>query len=385
METTRLLELPIIPEKYGKEFAPVFHDTDMTRDERLFISGLIKYYKPKNILEIGVAGGGGSANILNTIQDMDDTILTSIDVVKVFEHPFVGPLEIGKFVYQSFPDLPDGKWQLLLGKDPSERMEDLNMAFDFLILDTMHVHPVETLNFLSVLPYLRENAIVILHDITIYMDVLFRTNNMNCFATRLLMSSVCADKLLPEFTGFSGFTNIVAFQISPDTRKYLRNLFDSLMLPWEYLPDTIDSVGNFINRHYSDELKKIFWMSVELNLKVYIEKKGKLPEILLSKLKKDKPIFYGAGNNMKKILSLVGDEDKFDLPIWDEKADTIKEICGCAVIKPDFVSYDKTNRKVIVSIENKETFDVVYQRLEPLGYVIFRGLYAYLRSLLDDE
>jgi cellulose biosynthesis protein BcsQ len=50
-----------------------------------------------------------------------------------------------------FPDLKH-KWELIRGKDPSEVMESIGKKFDFAVIDTAHLHPVETLNFLCVLP-----------------------------------------------------------------------------------------------------------------------------------------------------------------------------------------------------------------------------------------
>lgn len=44
--------------------------SEMDNAERKFIHGLIRYYKPKRILELGVAEGGGSIVLLNAIQDM---------------------------------------------------------------------------------------------------------------------------------------------------------------------------------------------------------------------------------------------------------------------------------------------------------------------------
>ena len=50
----------------------------MWRNERRFVNGLIRYFKPKNILEIGVNIGEGSATILNAAKDYGAK-LTSID------------------------------------------------------------------------------------------------------------------------------------------------------------------------------------------------------------------------------------------------------------------------------------------------------------------
>ena len=39
------------------------------------------------------------------------------------------------------------------------------MKFDFVFLDTAHSAPGEILNFIEILPFLNENAILVLHDI----------------------------------------------------------------------------------------------------------------------------------------------------------------------------------------------------------------------------
>ncbi|MCL2078882.1 MAG: hypothetical protein FWH17_03455 [Oscillospiraceae bacterium] len=63
MKKTKLPELPIVPEKYGCE---VYERIDwsaitswMTDAERKLINGLIQYYQPENVLEVGIAAGGG--------------------------------------------------------------------------------------------------------------------------------------------------------------------------------------------------------------------------------------------------------------------------------------------------------------------------------------
>jgi len=42
---------------------------------------------------------------------------------------------------------------------------DLNIKFDILFLDSIHVSPREILNFIEALPFLKENAIVVIHDL----------------------------------------------------------------------------------------------------------------------------------------------------------------------------------------------------------------------------
>lgn len=46
MKTIKISEIPVIPERLGERFEPCFEDTDMTEEELLYVSGLIKYYEP---------------------------------------------------------------------------------------------------------------------------------------------------------------------------------------------------------------------------------------------------------------------------------------------------------------------------------------------------
>ena len=52
----------------------------MNKNQRGFINGLIRYFKPKKILELGVFFGGSSIIILNAIKDIEDSHLFSIDI-----------------------------------------------------------------------------------------------------------------------------------------------------------------------------------------------------------------------------------------------------------------------------------------------------------------
>jgi predicted O-methyltransferase YrrM len=53
--------------------------SEMSIAERQFLSGLIRRYRPKNLLELGVSAGCSSSAILNTIRDQPTAKLYSID------------------------------------------------------------------------------------------------------------------------------------------------------------------------------------------------------------------------------------------------------------------------------------------------------------------
>ena len=143
--------------------------------------------------------------------------------------------------------------------------------------------PGEVLDFLAVLPYLKENAVVCLHDVSATQDNTIKidgvlTNYVNGeghfheHATADLFSAVTANKYLNlildnEFNLL--YPNIAAFQINSDTMKYIENVFLSLVLRWTYLPSAKDLKGyaEIFLRHYPQELISIYKESVRMNLK----------------------------------------------------------------------------------------------------------------------
>ena len=132
------------------------------KDQPNFLNGLIRKYKPKNCLEIGVAFGGSSILILNAIKDIPNSSLVSLDLnTQLF---YDQTKKTGYRVNQYFPELTKN-WKLLTGEQPHKFLIKLNRKFDFVFLDTAHRAPGELINFIELLPFLEENAIFVLHDL----------------------------------------------------------------------------------------------------------------------------------------------------------------------------------------------------------------------------
>ena len=108
--------------------------------EPFFINGIIRKYKPKKCLELGVAAGGSSIIILNAIKDVKGSSLISLDINT--ELYCNHTLKTGYSVFQYFPKLTK-KWKLYTGQQPHIFLEQLNLKFDFLYLDTVHFSPGE--------------------------------------------------------------------------------------------------------------------------------------------------------------------------------------------------------------------------------------------------
>ena len=108
------------------------------------------------------------------------------------------------------------------------------------------------------LPFLEDNAIIVLHDIT------FHFPSYNYYTTKLikyhpsqilLMTSLMGDKIIipkPKI----GLENIGAILLFPNQERYYLNYFLLLLTPWEYLPDEIllKELRLFIKQYYKNHL-----------------------------------------------------------------------------------------------------------------------------------
>ena len=222
---------------------------------------MIRALKPKKILEVGVANGGGSAIILDAISDIDGAKLYSVDYTeKSYRYP---DKPSGFLVEEKFSELMD-KWQVFRGGDISCFIEEIGRNIDLLMLDTVHTHPWETLNFLCILPFMKRDSWTVLHDISLFAN----PDDRGGLACRYLFASVVSDeKITPRpDEGGVNFANIGAFKVSGVTEKYVDNLFEALVIPWNSQVSERDlcSIREIIRRYYSPEQYKFFCGVLEL-------------------------------------------------------------------------------------------------------------------------
>ena len=112
----------------------------LKKNEVYFINGIIRKYKPRTCLEIGVAEGGSSVLILNAIKDIKNSSLISLDLNTKY---YINHSKYtGHCVKDYFPELAHN-WQLFAGEQPHKFLEKLNIKFEFLFLDTVHQSPGE--------------------------------------------------------------------------------------------------------------------------------------------------------------------------------------------------------------------------------------------------
>ena len=189
--------------------------SQMWSNQREFLNGVIRKFRPKKIVEVGTAQGGASIVILNAIQDIENSHLFSIDL-DISNN-------VGSCVRNYFPEFLN-KWTLFQGDVAAKFIEHIGNNIDMLFIDSAHLEPGEILDFLIVLPFLKENAIVGFHDIGI--------------------------KILDS-----------------NQKKYFHDYFRSLGGQWQYFPKEkhISLIYEYLKKYYDDDCLLIFNETVEFN------------------------------------------------------------------------------------------------------------------------
>lgn len=230
----------------------------MTSSERSFLNGIIGHFKPKKILEIGVAAGASSAIILNAIKDVESAKLYSVDLST--RHCNIPDESTGFAVNRFFPELaPPDKWELKTGKLTYEFIDEIGDGIDCCVIDTVHKRPGEILDYLMVLPYLSDNCVVVIHD-TAYHTFPDHPRGAPC---SLLFSCIKGQKYsLMERKHKDYLPNIgtVVCDGSPMNDSF--SIFNLLSLDWEYgiKRETIASLRDFFSRHYSE--RELYWFDM---------------------------------------------------------------------------------------------------------------------------
>lgn len=273
--------------------------SEMTDMEKYFLNGIVRYLKPKKILEVGVSAGGSSAIILNAIKDIPESKLISVDYCVSYYKDQTK--KTGFVIENNFPKFLN-QWELLTGGDIAKFIHKIGSDIDMLLLDTVHSHPWETMNFLTVLPFLSNGAWVVLHDISMYLD------GEDAFACKYLFDYVTSENKVAPLSEHvpNIFPNIGAFQITPDTHKYIRDVFMSVALPWRDKPDQVNAndlakIQSVITENYSIELVNLFKDAVAAQ-SIYYNNLRRLtkPQKIKSYLRKNHPnLFYAIRSKMR--------------------------------------------------------------------------------------
>lgn len=241
---------------------------EMTENEMAFLCGLIRRFRPRKIVEVGVAAGNTTCVLLECIRMTGlDARLFSVDVRDTY---YRDPGKAtGYIVEERIAGENRNNHTLYRGKLLPEVIDEIGGGVDMVILDTMHRLPGEILDFLLCLPWLSRNAVIVLHDICFnQIRDLTKHNIREIICTNVLFFAAAGTKFLNEDEQNPvGASNIGAVMVGEDTMKYIDNVFLSLLLNWSYMPEEaeLDLYDRAFRQTYSQQQYGLFRKAVALN------------------------------------------------------------------------------------------------------------------------
>lgn len=245
----------MVEEKDNDKINPL---SEMTLSERAFIKDIIRTNRPKKILEVGVAAGGTSVLMLNILKDIKDATLYSHDCsVQYYKEPEKNT----GFNVDDYPELKK-QWKFFAGGMVCNYLDEIGGEIDICFLDTVHSNPGEFLDYLQILPYMKKNGIIIIHDIALStMDEV----HINCTTCCSLFSSIKGKKTTSNQADYTFFPNIGTVVLDDDAYDRAFDVFNCLKLPWAYMLGSkdISLLYAFFKRHYKQELADLFLKSAE--------------------------------------------------------------------------------------------------------------------------
>lgn len=253
--------------KYNELKDKIENFVELTEQEANFLAYLLKKYNPKKILELGVSAGGSSLLILDTIKEVDDVHLYSIDYLNFWYKD--KNKSAGFLVEEKAPELLN-KWTLKTGGFACEFMDKIcpngENDIDFCFIDTVHMRPGEILDFLMVLPYLKKNAVVVFHDTCLHYYTLQRNSiaDVNC----LLLSAINGQKLQPKG---NDIPNIGAIVLDENIKENLFDVFNLLLLKWFYMleQNEYEKIIKSFEKHYNEYYINLFKAGFNYNKKLF--------------------------------------------------------------------------------------------------------------------
>ncbi len=283
--------------------------TLMSRGEQKFFMQFMKEDRPKKILEIGSNQGGTTAIILHAIEKLQlSAVLHSVDISN-FEDTMRHTVDHSLGVV--CPHWNQESWKIYCNTTVAGVVDEIGSDIDFCILDAAHSLPGEVLDLITILPYLKDGTIVVLHDIRLGS----RGMRRNAIATNILFSTVVAEEKFLPLDDLGNIMNIAAFRITKTTRAHIHNLIQALSLPWAYSVSEAhwNLYTKVVRAHYADQYD-FFLKSCTYGQKTGtstvnnwdFEKQKQLltknGSVELDETNQNCVVFWGYGGEMQRIL-----------------------------------------------------------------------------------
>lgn len=351
---------------------------EMTYFDSAFLCGIIRKIRPKKIVEVGVAAGGTTAIIISCLESMyRDYELYSVDLYENWYND--KSVKCGDLGNKAAEYYDTNTFHLLLGKPITEWLDYIGDDIDLVILDTSHQVPGEILDFITLFPHLRKDAMVVLHDFMTSQYSVFYSNNSVSFmyGNTALFNALAGNKYInfipEEQREISNrvIPDIVAIEMTDSTKESLISVVSTLILPWgDYMPwgCLLDLYTNCIHKQYAEEkeLIRIYDEAIRLNILNY--------GILMNRISwtqnmKFSILLYGAGMRGKRIYKrLKGLGTSSMIKYWiDKRAGEIEPIDDMKIERIGDVDCSKCDYAIITP-QNTDCIKECYDELIKCGF-----------------
>ncbi len=314
------------------EFTPM-----MTKEEHGFLCALIKQKNAEKIVELGVAAGGTTLVIMNALEILNrNSRVYSVDFSEQF---YVNTSFRTGYLYDKYKSKMKecNEHVFLLGETVAERIEkSIGDDVEFVILDTTHYLPGEMLDFLCILPYLKDGAIVVLHDIMASRNSSYSLGEerkgisgpYRYICTQLLFSIVKGKK----YFNFST-PNIAAFEVNEETRKSAADIFMALDITWGvYEKRILEKYERVIEKKYDEYCQQLFKKAIKDNMFVHMRmisfslETTKQLENFIEKESVKSACVWGLGNLGEKVIEKLFSSNVKVLGTIDRSGKTYKKL-----------------------------------------------------------
>lgn len=336
---------------------------EMTHVESGFLCELIQRYKPRKILEVGVAEGGTTCIILNTLQEeLQGTKVYSIDIS---EKCYRREEKLSGYLARENHDLiaPDIEWEIYTGGHTFDFLKKIGKGIDMLILDTVHSLPGELLDYLAVIPFLSDNALIVIHDTMLHVNRKFNRNNSNVFLSSLISGQkiLCDEYDNERELGYASIGAVLTENALVDAER----IAESLIFTWEYLPAyaELEEYRKWYRRYYTDDFMYLFGKAICAQELIGLKRNEDIDidiETIRQCILEEKPIYiYGVGfwgKHVHNLIRTLGGKNYIKgFVVSDEKNMDTKTYEGIIINQFNQILHDKDVAVIVaVSKEKKE-------------------------------
>ena len=320
-------------ESLGRQFYPIISEIRgkfqslMSEAEMSFLMSIIYENKIENVLEIGVWQGVSSLCMIKSgLKANKNFNLYSIDINSNKDFCGIAVEKIGNKEEKNAHHLFLGKTSFDI-----EELIPKNTKFDLVFIDGAHWHPYPTLDLLFSIPYLKDNSIVILHDIVDYYQPYG-------WGGSFIFESWNNEKYRAFDNDNNYFTAIGAIKLHKNTEDLLENIKQILKIPFRTNPWAVNDykknklglnldIGDFnklkeyMYKYYPKEITDDIFQILNDNLNKYIENHL----LYIHETRMLNYLFNTTRNNFNSILDIYNKIDNTNI-IYNELNDIYNAI-----------------------------------------------------------